>query len=199
MTYPCAKTAVVTKGNCLFMIGGNINVEFSSKTIVNYVHCYDSVSDIWTVLSPMLTTRERHVAVLCGNFILAVGGHSHNSNTPLSSVERYDIANDTWSYVKSYNLPVSSAAAFTFKGQVYVSGGYTGPVDVVTKQIMAYEEDGNVWLNKGQLSAPRQCHGMCEDGTNLYVIGGFKSNIVSSDVEIFDMKDHVLSASARTW
>ncbi len=57
MSYPCTKTVVVTKGHCLFMIGGSTGVHFISNTIVNYVHCYDSVSDIWTVLSPMLTAR----------------------------------------------------------------------------------------------------------------------------------------------
>jgi N-acetylneuraminic acid mutarotase len=60
------------------------------------VLCFDSASGVWATLAPTLVSRKYGVSFVLGGHLYAAGGAGSNS-----SVERYDVANDTWTAVAS--------------------------------------------------------------------------------------------------
>lgn len=56
--------------------------------------------------------------------ILAIGGH--NGRQRLKTAEKYDPEEDRWDFVAPMNEVRSDAGACTWKGQVYIAGGFNG-------------------------------------------------------------------------
>ncbi len=58
---------------------------------------------------------------------------------------------------------------------MYVSGGRDGDSNLYNT-IHEYNPTSDVWLLKGNMTAGLCAHGMCQDGTHIYVIGGESRN-----------------------
>jgi hypothetical protein len=80
-------------GGLIHVLGGK-----SSNTIASSVHrFFDPVANSWSTLAPMLTDRFASAAFVLNGSIHVAGGHDgYHNNT---SVERYNVASDTWSSV----------------------------------------------------------------------------------------------------
>ena len=74
-----------------------------------------------------LDVRADLAIAVVGNSIYAIGGRTSTGGPctggPLATVERYDIASDTWTPVASLLAPRSDLAAATVGGKTYVFGG----------------------------------------------------------------------------
>ena len=70
-----------------------------------------------------------------GGFVYAIGGqHLWQEDHPLSQVDQYDPASDTWKKVKSLPKPRSHMAASTFviDGRIMVIGGATSNFEALS-------------------------------------------------------------------
>jgi hypothetical protein len=124
--------AGIAKGGLFYTLGGRLNGSGSAPR--PDLMSYDVAGDFWTVLSPMVQARAGLAVAVAGNSIYAIGGRT-NTGGPgtggsLASVERYDIAFDTWTPVAPLLSPREDLAGAVVGGKIYVFGGVDqfGPI-----------------------------------------------------------------------
>lgn len=98
-----------------------------------------------TALAPMPTARGGLALASTGTHLYAIGGRTA-ANEVVGTVERYDLAEDTWATVASLNTPREGAVAAYLDGKLYVAGGLDafgnalGSVEVFAVSVDAEEE-----------------------------------------------------------
>lgn len=101
---------------------------------------------------------------------MAFGGK--NRDGALSSVEKFDISKNEWSYVN--HLPSSyyahSGVCVNNNTTCYISGGYSN--GNFTADLHSYSLTTNEWHELRPMHAVRGWHSMCVINDNLYVFGG---------------------------
>ncbi len=85
-----------------------------------------AASDRWTALRPALLSRTEVAAARVGRYVYVVGGFERKSGATTAAVERYDIRRNRWRRVRSMPVGLNHPAATSYRGKVYVVGGYTG-------------------------------------------------------------------------
>jgi hypothetical protein len=78
----------------------------------------DPVSGVWSALAPTLHNRYRGTSFVLAGYLYAAGGIHPPS---ISSVERYDVASDTWTVMVGFIEDRSSSCAVTI--------GSSGPAE----------------------------------------------------------------------
>ena len=68
---------------------------YTGSVNLNTVERYDPISNTWSFVSPMPTTRGALSATTLGGYIYVIGGD--NGNLYISANERYDPQTDSWS------------------------------------------------------------------------------------------------------
>ena len=143
---------------------------------------YDPVTDAWNAgLAPLPTGRNGLGAAVVGNSIYAIGGRTSGGGPcsdvgpgVLTTVERYDIATDTWTTVAPLLAPRQDLAATAVGGKIYVFGGcdmfgsIVGDVDV-------YDPTTDTWSPAPtDMPNPRaSLYAVAAKGGTVYVIGGW--------------------------
>src|SRR5687768_8872192 len=84
----------------------------------------------WRELSPAPLARTEVAAARVGRFIYVMGGFERESGESTAATERYDIRRDRWTRVADMPVALNHAAATSYRGQVYVVGGYSGARDL---------------------------------------------------------------------
>merc|ERR1719322_1012163 len=129
----------------LYVVGGFEDVprfgDFSH--LVANVDRYDPLSNQWTSVTPMLTSRCGQAVVTFGNYIYAIRGE--NDEGKLKTVERYDVLNDKWEFVASMKYERKFSKAVVFNKKIYVFGGYQGYKNDFVKIVECYDEETNEW------------------------------------------------------
>lgn len=97
-----SSAGVAVLNNRLYVCGGR-----DGSSCHRSVECYDPHTNKWTLRSPMNYRRSGvGVGVLHG-FLYALGGHDCPASDPrvcrTDTVERYDVATDTWTLVSLLN------------------------------------------------------------------------------------------------
>ncbi len=139
---------------------------------------YAPNTDTWTVLANMSTARAGlGVAALDGS-IYAIGGRTSTggpcSGGPLSVVERYDIASDTWTTVAPLPSARSDLAAAAVGGKIYVFGGCTNSVSFL-HDVDVYDPQTDTWSTSptDMPTARAGMYAVATKGGTVYVIGGW--------------------------
>lgn len=168
---PRAEGIGVAHGGIVYAIGGR-----SFVGLLGDVDAYNVATDTWTTLAPMPTPRAGLGAAVVGNAIYAIGGRLSAggpcSGPAIDTVERYDIASNTWTTVASLPVPLSDAGATTMGGKVYVFGGCDG-FNGTVNTVYVYDPNSNTWSAGAPM--PRARAGFYQVGTkgnNVYVMGG---------------------------
>jgi len=169
----CAAVALDGK---IYAIGG----EVSSK-VVNTIDVYDPITDSWSSVAPMSTARTGLGAVASNGRIYAMGGTSSLgiSHAPLSSVEIYDPATDSWSTAPPMATSRMYFAATGLNGKVYATGGMTP--DGVGNKVEAYDPSTNSWSAEAPMLIARFAHAAAALNGLIYAIQGQDSsqNLIS--------------------
>jgi N-acetylneuraminic acid mutarotase len=120
-------------------------------------------------------------------------GTSPCGGTPLATVERYDIATDTWSTVAPLPSPRSDLAAVARGGKIYVFGGCLGTTAAI-KNVDVYDPVTDTWSTApADLPTARSSmYGAAAKGNRIYVIGGQNGGIQLTTNEVY-------TVSADTW
>lgn len=105
------------------------------------VDCYDATTDTWERMpksSPTITPRTSLSSASLGDKIYAIGGGS-DPNTPLSIVECYDPASNSWNTKASMNLKRINSCSTSANGKIYaISGNSRG----FTATVECYDANG---------------------------------------------------------
>jgi len=123
-------------------------------------------------LDPAVSAIDHQIYVFGGSVDTPSGTAG---DTVLSSVEKYDIATDSWSEIGPMPAATHSHAALEVDGVVYISGGVTATqVRAVSDQLIKYNPPGSVYTYCAPMQCARRLHAMvsASDNAVLYVVGG---------------------------
>jgi hypothetical protein len=99
------RSAIVLDG-LVYILGGQRD---------NAVLCFDPATEVWSVLSPNMNKRKYGSSFVVGECLYFAGGKD-----AMSSVERYDVASDTWTAVADMLEGRSRSRAVTIGSAVTV-------------------------------------------------------------------------------
>lgn len=118
-------------GTKLYRVGGCTSTSPSTGPDCNFrtnaLHIYDTVTNSWTTGAPMPTIRSGFSAAELGGKLYVVGGAGNGgpfNYTPLTTVEVYDPATNSWSTETSLPVQREGASAVTRDGKLYIVGGF---------------------------------------------------------------------------
>jgi N-acetylneuraminic acid mutarotase len=165
---------------------------------------YTPASDTWTVLASMPTPRDGLGAAVVGDSIYAVGGRSQTFGPctdvlPLATVERYDIATNTWTTVAPLTTPRSDIGAIDHGGKIYVFGGCAGfGPGTVSNEVDIYDPTTNLWTLGAPMPTARAAfYGIGIIGDSIYVMGGEDATGAPSPAnEVYDVAHDMWSTAA---
>ncbi|XP_008309626.1 kelch-like protein 36 isoform X2 [Cynoglossus semilaevis] len=175
---------VAVLGGFVFVAGGSLSRDNSEDSISNLLYRYDPRHKHWTKCCPMNQKRVDFYLGSVGQRLIAVGGRN---DSPLSSVEVYCPADDSWSYVAPLPRFTYSHAGTVHDGLVYVSGGHDYQIGPYCKDLLSYDvsKDGESWVERQPMSVPRGWHCMASLHHLIYAIGG--SNDHEDTAERYDI------------
>lgn len=116
----------VTDGIIYYAGGGNTSIiGTGSDRGVPLVDAYDPATDTWMTTAPMLTARAFFSACATNGAICAIGGCVTGAydSSETSSVETYDPATDTWSWMPDMQFKRKGLASAAVNGKIYAIGG----------------------------------------------------------------------------
>lgn len=105
--------------------GGSISLTLREPQALATAEVYDPLTDRWTLLASMHSTRDHHTAtLLTSGRLLVVGGAL--TSTPLA--ELFDVTRNAWVEVSGQTLNrYAHTATLLSDGRVLVAGGYNAP------------------------------------------------------------------------
>jgi RNA polymerase sigma factor (sigma-70 family) len=174
---------VVVLDEKIYVIGGLLYPK-----ILSTVEVYDPATDTWTRKADMPTPRFDHAACVIDSRIYVSGGTSGwpRSAMPLSTVEVYDPASDTWT--QSSDMPGfrQSHSASVVDGKMYIVGGMDfelvepinegmldeGEVDELLSIVYVYDPGTDTWTTSPSLPKSREGHTTNVVDGKIYLIGG---------------------------
>jgi N-acetylneuraminic acid mutarotase len=148
----------------------------------------ESRADRWTALSPAALERTEVAAARIGRSLYVVGGFERESGATSAAVERYDIARNRWSRVRSMPVALNHATAASYNGDLYVHGGYTDAtgLSAPTGALLRYDPERNRWRRLPAAPTPRAAHALAVLGDRLYAAGGANDSGSLRSLEIYD-------------
>lgn len=167
----------------LFAIGG-----INGKSILSYNEMYDIGSDTWLSRKSMNIPRFYHMSAQDYGFIYIFGGITSNGSDLFISntVERYDIANDSWETVSqmpvidqdSYGIAMGSC--IIEGGKAYIIGGINrignkGRIESTNDRILVFDFDTHEWSWSEKLEYNLSILPFVfveSDGSYIHVLGG---------------------------
>jgi N-acetylneuraminic acid mutarotase len=165
--------------------GGSTRLTDGRVLVIDYevVEIYDPVVNNWTIVASLNTPRySATVARLADGRVLVVGGliYLPPKSVITDSVEIYDSAGNTWTYVTSLNTPrYGHEAILLSDGRVLVTGGY----DIDDRPLFTteiYDPVTNTWTYAAPMKTVRGNH------TATALLNGRVLVISGEAMEIYD-------------
>jgi len=149
-----------------------------------------SVSAGWKALRPATLERTEVTAARIGRHVYVVGGFEREGSATTSAVERYDLRRDRWRRVRSMPIAVNHSAATTYRGDLYVFGGYTGRNDLraETAALYRYDPDRDRWSQLPSAPEARGAHAIGVIGNRLYAAGGVTAGQALKGLLVYDFR-----------
>ncbi|KAK2869381.1 hypothetical protein Q7C36_001252 [Tachysurus vachellii] len=153
---------VTVLDNKIFIVGGVYDI---SNKVVDSGFCYDVASDTWTTFSSPQQLRYNCSLVGHEGCLYAFGGEFERSI--ISSVEKYNVATDTWSFAAHLPRPASAVACTKTMGRIFIC--LWKPKDAT--EIYEYLVDRDEWSLVTTL-VRHQSYGHCmvAHKDNLYIM-----------------------------
>jgi hypothetical protein len=165
MTTPRGSLAAVTVGGKIYAIGGHT---IGGDTVAS-MEVFNPATDSWSAAAPMSGPRAEIAAAVIDNTIYVVGGDPSSGSDPsipLTTVEAYDVATNTWSTKSPMLTARHFPAAAAVNGTLYVIGGDgTGSVE-------AYNPGTDTWTTKAAMPGGVGSHRAAALNGLVYAVGG---------------------------
>lgn len=153
---------VTVLDNKIFIVGGVYDI---SNKVVDSGFCYDVTSDAWTTFSSPQQLRYNCTLVGHESSLYVLGGEYERSI--MSSVEKYDVSTDTWSFAAHLPRPASAIACTKTMGRIFIC--LWKPKDAT--EIYEYLIDKDEWsLVTTMIRHQSYGHCMVAHRDNLYVM-----------------------------
>ncbi|XP_078698612.1 kelch-like protein 11 [Branchiostoma floridae x Branchiostoma belcheri] len=156
LNYAVTFNAIAALNGKVYVAGGRL---WPENRVTSFVSCFSVVENSWTRVRNMNAKRANFALVPCGGCLYAIGGKSERmflggsiGEVPVTTVERYNEANHTWSYIPSMNKVCSDVEAVATNDHIYLTFGKDGNGTNIAGngQLPYYNVKTNVW---GKLSA----------------------------------------------
>ena len=142
------------------------------------------VESDWYSARNISTPRSEITASSVGENIYVIGGFNTEGEA-LDIVEVYSVLNDSWKKVAPLPQALQHSAAASYKGKLYVVGGFTSDAVewIPTNKLFIYDPVKDEWKEGKSMPTPRGgLTALFVDGI-LYAIGGQQS----SDIEVSEI------------
>jgi len=170
--------AVVSFEDRIFVIGG-MAAGYGPLTICDI---YIPESNVWSYWrgKEMNVRRDWGSAVIYNNLIYVLGGYNANGST--SSVELYNIKENSWSVGTPLPFNAHASRVEIIDGWIYVTGGLgLNFLD----DMVAYNPEQDVWISLPDMLSPKAGHMSCVIDGKLYLAGGLNKSQKFSSLEVF--------------
>ncbi|XP_077296166.1 kelch-like protein 1 [Arctopsyche grandis] len=161
--------AVTVIDDQVFVMGGRNN----KNELINSVERYDIVTNTWTNVDHMLTTRNGHEIAVVGKKIYAIEGWSSDG---LNTMEMYDTQQDKWTAAPPMKEKRNSFAAVTMGNHIYAIGGQDG--SSILKSVERFDIKSQTWTSVACLPEPNYGHKAIAFDDKIICVGGQNSKSV---------------------
>lgn len=149
-----------------------------------------AAGDSWTEKADMQYARCGLATSEVNGKIYAIGGDIWEGVTwhPLSVVEEYGPATDTWMEKDEMPTPRTGLSASSVNGMIYAIGG-SSHGEATTSAVEEYDPDADKWKRGRDMPTRREYLLTCAVNGKIYAIGGCKAHETtqySSDVEEYN-------------
>ena len=156
----------------IFVTGG-LNTE---DGVTRHLQIYDPELDKWTLKENHLQTRRwGHSSTMVDGKIYIMGGadEAPRDTTPVTSIDVYDPASDSWSTIGEMTRARIGHGAVGYHGKIYIMGGEYKEPDLTTLNTMeVYDPSTNSWETLSPMTTSRIFMATCVVGDTIYVLGG---------------------------
>jgi len=136
---------VIAFGDKIYAIGGYAPVKYDglSNVVVGINECYDTKTDTWVTLEPMITPRASFAIAAYNGKIYCIGGGGQDGLCGTNEV--YDIATDSWSAKTAMPFNDSFLKAHVIDGKIFVITSY---------DLFMYNPVADSWTTKTRMPQP---------------------------------------------
>lgn len=181
---PNSEMSVAELDGKIYIFGGYPATRLSVAT----VQVYDSVTDTWSLGTPLPVALNHTVAVPFNGKIYVIGGQTGTGgNGPfVNTVYEYDPERKTWATRAPMPTSRGGGGAALIDGRIYVAGGRPPRGN----DFAVYDPTANSWRTLPDLPSQRNHVGAVALGGKFYVMGGrleagFESPMTAV-VEVYD-------------
>jgi N-acetylneuraminic acid mutarotase len=204
MPFAPVEAGIGTIGSKLFVAGGVEN-PLTTYNTVNTVRIYDTLTQRWSISSPLSAARRQPLVVKVKNKLLFIGGYNAGTGldwTFFKNIDIYDETTGAWSTV--YMRTGRANASITVSGsKVLIAGGmykvgYVGAAltPFHTKTVDIFDVDANTWQT-ADMPKPRLFAGVAYDKKAYFICGSVMDETTGTG-EIYTKVD-VYNFATNTW
>ncbi len=139
----------------------------------------------WKSAAPLPLPRTEVAAALLGGKEIVVVGGFVASGENVQRADAYSPARNRWRRIPNLPASVDHAMAASYKGRVYVLGGYGSDRRPLKR---AFVFRGGAWRELRAMPEPRAAAGAAVAGKYLYVVGGIGPRGVATTALRFDLR-----------
>ncbi len=133
------------------------------------------VEPAWRSLTPMPTERLRFATAVLNGLVYVLGGGDESApvipRPPVTTVEIYDPATDSWTTGPSMLVAVSEHMAAAVSGKIYVIGGKPD-LGVAMDTVQEYDPATQTWTLKTAMPDSRYAAAVSVHNDRIYIAGG---------------------------
>lgn len=141
----------------------------------------------WQAAAPMPVPRTEIAAARLGAEIATVGGFLPNGATS-ARADAYSPQRNRWRRLPSLPVASNHAAATTYRGRLYVLGGYGGRLGGGTALRDAFVLSGRRWRRLPRMPEPRAAAAAAVLNRRLYVVGGIGPSGLARRALVLDLR-----------
>ena len=138
------------------------------------------------------TAAHRGRAARVGRHIYVIGGFERSTGSTTAATERYDTRRDRWTRVEDMPRPLNHVAATSYRGDVYVVGGYAGESGLTNEvaTLYRYDPQRDRWRRLPSMPTARGALTAGVIGDRLYAAGGASTHHAGAlpTLEVFDLR-----------
>lgn len=143
----------------------------------------------WSLDSSALSPRSEIAVARVGRYVYTVGGFDSSSQTT-AVAERYDLRRKRVQRLPSMPVALNHPAAATWRGDLYVVGGYKSATGLSQESAALYrfDADSRRWRELRSMKTPRGALTAQVIGDRLYAVGGARGGLALGTVEVYDLR-----------
>lgn len=177
---PVAGGLALSDGSFLYLFGG-----WDGSDYLDTAYVYDPSADSWRPLTPMSQPRAFASGEFVTGQLYVVGG---TDGTELAVCQTYDPVSEVWADCPEMLLPRANGGAATLLNKLYIfGGGLDDSGDLTYSEV--YDPANQTWqvVNTPLIAeaAPWTSLGVTSVETRIYVLGGYRDNVLTDDTLVY--------------